>query len=80
MSADKLVDFFCRGRRWNQRRRADSAPGDEREENIDLIEPAGIVAQLRGHRNASTRFARRDAAVTFEQHILQKITAGDFLA
>ena len=58
----------------------DHALGDEREETFDLIEPGGIVAQLRGHRNASTRFARRDAAVTFEQHILQKIPAGDFLA
>jgi len=37
-------------------------------------------AQLRGYRNASRRSARRDVAVTFEQHILQKITAGGFLA
>jgi hypothetical protein len=39
-----------------------------------------FAAQLRGHRNASTRSARRDVAVTFEQHVLQKITASGFLA
>jgi hypothetical protein len=39
-----------------------------------------MMILLRGHRNASTRSTRRDVAVTFEQHILQKITAGGFLA
>src|SRR5438128_463065 len=37
-----------------------------------------MMIRLHGHRNASTRSARRDVAVTFEQHILQKITARRF--
>jgi hypothetical protein len=39
-----------------------------------------IPPSFAGNRNASTRSTRRDVAVTFEQHILQKITAGGFLA